>query len=141
MTDFTPIPAMLGGTLIGIAAVLLFRVNGRIAGVSGIVHGLVTNTNLQSLWRVTFVAGLILGGLLYLLLTGKPIVGEFRPALPLVAVAGLLVGLGTRMANGCTSGHGVCGVARMSVRSIIATVVFVSFGMLTATLMGMVLSS
>ena len=140
MTDFTPIPAMIGGALIGIAAVLLFRVNGRIAGVSGIVHGLVTNANLQSLWRVMFVAGLILGGLLYFLLTGEPIVGDYRPALPLVAVAGLLVGVGPRMANGCTSGHGVCGVARMSVRSIIATVVFVSFGMLTATLAGKVLS-
>lgn len=129
--------ALLGGTLIGLATSSLLLFNGRVAGISGIVGGLLTPTKGDTAWRVAFVAGLVAGGLLLFLLTP----GVFSsgpsslqlsslPHLPLLAGGGLLVGFGTRLGSGCTSGHGVCGVGRFSPRSIVATLTFISAGAL-----------
>ena len=134
MTQFTPISAILGGALIGLAAVILFRLNGRIAGVSGIVHGFFTAENTDKLWRGLFVIGLVIGGLLYSTILGAPISAQSDTPLGLVALAGVVVGIGTRLGSGCTSGHGVCGIARFSVRSLFATVTFLLCGMATATI-------
>jgi uncharacterized membrane protein YedE/YeeE len=133
MTEFTPIASTLGGTLIGVAAVLLFRLNGRIAGVSGIFHGLLGQDQSQRVWRVLFVAGLIVGGLIYQAVSGQPLAGDQELSLIRVGLGGLLVGVGTRLGSGCTSGHGVCGIARLSPRSIAATVVFLLVGIITAS--------
>ena len=130
MTPFTPWTATAGGILIGGAAAFLLISNGRVAGISGILGQALSRTSGDTLWRVLFLLGLPLGAL------G---VGAARgglevqlPASPLTLVlAGLLVGFGTRLGNGCTSGHGVCGMARGSKRSIAATLVFMATGMLT----------
>ncbi len=134
MSNFTPESSVLGGSLIGLAAVLLYRLNGRIAGISGIVHGLFDREAGGAVWRGLFVVGLIGGGWLYQLIAGTPVSGESGSPLSLVILAGLLVGVGTRLGSGCTSGHGVCGIARFSMRSLVATVTFLFFGIATATL-------
>ena len=135
MTEFTPFSALIGGALIGLAAVLLMRLNGRIAGVSGITNGAMAVSAPDRLWRLLFVAGLVLGGIVFQAVADQPLLTRTDfPAGKLVA-AGLLVGAGTRIGSGCTSGHGVCGVARLSSRSITATTVFLTIGMLTATLL------
>lgn len=127
---FTPWSALAGGALIGLAAAMFVLLNGRIAGISGIVGGLLAPRRGDVSWRVAFVLGLIMAPIVY---------GTFR-ALPSVridadygvlAVAGLVVGIGTRYASGCTSGHGVCGVSRLSPRSIVATTVFMAAGFAT----------
>jgi uncharacterized protein len=124
MTEFTPISALIGGAFIGLAAVLLMAFNGRIAGVSGIAGGLLVNRRGDRAWRWLFLAGLIGGVALHeLLRPGAFALREGFPALLLI-VAGLTVGIGTRMGSGCTSGHGVCGISRLSARSILATVTF-----------------
>jgi uncharacterized protein len=124
MHNLTPLSGLLGGALIGLAAAMLMLLTGRLAGVSGIVGGLLQARPADQGWRIAFVAGLIAAPLIAAL-AGAPLP---RPAmtqnLALIAVAGLLVGFGSRMGNGCTSGHGVCGFARFSVRSIAATVIF-----------------
>ena len=120
--------AIAGGALIGLAASLLLLLNGRVAGITGIVSGLWTR---DAAWRALFVAGMVLGGLAVArLLPGVLDSTVHLPAAPLVA-GGILVGFGTRLANGCTSGHGVCGIARLSPRSIAATLTFMSAGILT----------
>jgi uncharacterized membrane protein YedE/YeeE len=128
MHDFTPLSGLAGGALIGLAAALLMLLTGRIAGVTGIVGGALQADTADRAWRIAFIAGLI-GAPLIAALFGAPLP---RPAihasLVVVAIAGLLVGFGTRMGNGCTSGHSVCGFARLSGRSIVATCIF----MLTA---------
>ena len=131
MTSFTPVSGLLGGMLIGSAAVLLLAANGRIAGVSGIVGGLLTRVRGDVAWRAAFVAGLWLGASIYWLARGEPFALELRASWPVVLAAGLLVGLGTRLGSGCTSGHGVCGIARLSKRSIVATAVFMGTGIAT----------
>ena len=120
--------ALLGGSLIGLAAVLLLFFNGRIAGISGIVSGLVRQTPGDVAWRAFFFAGLVAGGILMqrLLPTSFPAALEV-PVLWMVA-AGFLVGFGARLGSGCTSGHGVCGIGRLSPRSLLATVTFMSTG-------------
>jgi uncharacterized protein len=124
MTEFTPISALIGGAFIGLAAVLLMALNGRIAGVSGIAGGLLVNRRGDRAWRWLFLGGLIGGVALHeLLRPGAFPLREGFPALLLI-VAGLTVGIGTRMGSGCTSGHGVCGISRLSARSILATVTF-----------------
>lgn len=123
MLDVSPIPALVGGALIGLAAVLLLLANGRIAGISGIVGGVVEGADDVG-WRLAFVAGLILGPLVTTLIGGMPPVIQVEAPLWLVVVAGLLVGFGTRLGSGCTSGHGVCGLARLSPRSLTATLAF-----------------
>jgi uncharacterized membrane protein YedE/YeeE len=131
MHNFTPLPALAGGALIGLSAAALLLFNGRIAGITGIVGGLLRPTKGDVLWRLLFVAGLGTGGLLMTWL--RP--GSFDMSLPRSAAslgaAGLLVGFGTRLSNGCTSGHGVCGIGRLSPRSLAATVTFILTGMVT----------
>jgi uncharacterized protein len=130
-TDFTPISGLLGGVLIGLAAVLLLLANGRIAGISGIVGGLLTRATADMGWRVAFVLGLWLGALVYWLVRGELFAVELAASWPVMLIAGVLVGFGTRMGGGCTSGHGVCGIARLSKRSIVATLVFMGAGIAT----------
>ena len=134
MTEFNPLAATAGGALIGLAAVLLFWLNGRIAGISGILHGLFTRQTAERNWRLLFVAGLVLGGFIVQLATGEPLINRVHYPLPLIIAAGLLVGLGTRLGSGCTSGHGVCGISRLSLRSLLATLTFMGFGIATTTI-------
>jgi uncharacterized membrane protein YedE/YeeE len=122
MANFTPISAAIGGALIGLAAVLLMIATGRIAGISGIFGGLINMPDRG--WRLAFIAGLILAPLTGTL-AGYALAEPQMPASwAVVVIAGLLVGFGTRLGGGCTSGHGVCGVARLSPRSITATAIF-----------------
>jgi uncharacterized protein len=131
MTNFTPWSALAGGALIGLAAVLLLWLNGRIAGVSGVAAGLWFSVRGERLWRVLFLVGLVLGTAAWLLLSGQAAPRrEGFPAAALV-VGGLLVGYGTSMAGGCTSGHGVCGLARLSLRSLAATATFLVVALAT----------
>lgn len=133
MEDFTPVGGLIGGLLIGLASVLLLLFNGRIAGISGIVGGLLSPGPRKAgdaVWRAAFVAGLVLGGLGYAFVGGGLPV-EVEASLPVLAVAGLLVGFGTRLGSGCTSGHAVSGIARLSKRSIAATTTFMLVAILT----------
>lgn len=134
-TTFTPLSAALGGILIGLAAVLLLAASGRIAGVSGIVGGLLRGRHPDFSWRLAFVIGLWLGALCYALARGELPRVELDAKWPLLGVAGLLVGFGTAMANGCTSGHGVCGLGRLSPRSFVAVIVFVGCAVATTFVM------
>lgn len=129
--DFTPVSGFVGGVLIGLAAVLLLIANGRIAGVSGILGGLLARTQGDTSWRVAFVCGLMLGAAAYWVMHGERFEMELQASLPITIAAGLLVGFGTRMGSGCTSGHGVCGIARFSKRSTVATMVFMAAGIAT----------
>jgi len=124
----------LGGILIGLAASLMLVAYGRIAGVSGMVAGLLPPQRGDWAFRVWFLGGLLLAGAVASVFAPQLVAASPRPVAWL-AVAGLLVGFGTRLGNGCTSGHGVCGVSRLAPRSILATCVFVGFGMLTVTLL------
>jgi uncharacterized membrane protein YedE/YeeE len=129
MGEFTPISAAIGGALIGLAATLLMVLTGRIAGISGIFAGLVSPEAGDRSWRVAFIAGLILAPLAAGLI-GTPLAPPQLPASWGISVAaGLLVGFGTRLGSGCTSGHGICGIARLSARSLVATAVFVASAM------------
>lgn len=130
MDHFTPISALLGGLLIGLAAAMLWLTNGRIAGISGIVGDLPSARPGDITWRVAFLAGLILAPLLYAALAGTPAI-RLDAAVPAILVGGLLVGFGTRLGGGCTSGHGVCGLARLSPRSLVATCLFMAAGFAT----------
>ncbi len=125
--NFTPWSSLLGGALIGTSATLLLMFNGRVAGISGIVGGLLAPAPRETAWRALFVAGLLAGGLLLLALRpsafGGPVV-----SMPLTVLGGVLVGFGTRLGSGCTSGHGVCGISRLSPRSIVATMTFMATG-------------
>jgi uncharacterized protein len=134
MADFTPISAAIGGALIGLAAVVLMLLNGRIAGVTGVFAGLIDPTGGDRVWRATFIAGLIAAPLSAALLGFSIPVPHMPTSFLAVAGAGLLVGFGTRLANGCTSGHGVCGMARLSPRSITATVVFMAAAIVVVAL-------
>ena len=134
MENFTPVSGLIGGLLIGAAAALLLLLNGRISGISGIVGGLLGPRSSDVGWRVVFVAGLVLGAFGYMLATGGAIPVKMQASLPVLVLAGLLVGFGTRLGSGCTSGHGLCGVARLSKRSIVATSVFFGVAMLTVFL-------
>ena len=125
MTGFTPFASLAGGALIGVAATFLLIANGRIAGVSGIAGGLLRPRASESAWRLAFIVGLVTGPLIVVLIRGEAMV-TVTPSLPLLIAAGALVGLGTRLGGGCTSGHGVCGLARLSPRSIAATAIFLS---------------
>lgn len=131
MAAFDPPSALLGGALIGLAAVLLMALNGRIAGISGILGGLLSPATGDKAWRLAFIAGLIAVPPLALLLGRRLPAADMPTSWPLIVVAGLLVGFGTRLGSGCTSGHGVCGIARLSVRSLVATAVFMVAAVLT----------
>jgi uncharacterized membrane protein YedE/YeeE len=132
MENFTPYSSLAGGILIGLSASILMYLNGRIAGISGIVSGIFNNPSMQEkVWRVAFVAGLIGGGFAYAYFFPIAIAPREHMTTTLLVVGGLIVGVGTAMGGGCTSGHGVCGVSRFSLRSITATVVFLSSGIVT----------
>ncbi len=132
MDNFTPVASLSGGILIGIASAALLFFVGRIAGISGIFGGLLNAKRDDTLWRAMFIAGLLVGGVLIQLV--EPSLLRFqvdRSTLALI-VAGLLVGIGARLGNGCTSGHGVCGVGRLAPRSLIAVGTFMTAGIVTA---------
>jgi uncharacterized membrane protein YedE/YeeE len=126
--------ALYGGLLIGLAASLLILFNGRIAGISGILGGLLRPQPGGVAWRVCFLLGLIISPLVYSTFAPLPTI-ELKADSNLLIIAGLLVGFGTRLGNGCTSGHGVCGMARLSTRSIVATVTFMIAGIITVFIM------
>lgn len=125
MTDFTPIASTLGGMMIGVAAALMLAFNGRIAGISGILGGFIQGSEGRS-WRGLFLLGMVGGGLLLLWQLPAAMPGAAIASLPLLVLAGLLVGFGTRLGGGCTSGHGVCGISRLSTRSLVATAIFMT---------------
>lgn len=129
------IPALAGGVLIGLSAVLLLWLNGRIAGISGIMNGVLLPKSGETSWRIAFLLGLIAAAGLYIaFVPGAPQPRQGFSTTGLI-IAGLLVGFGTRMGNGCTSGHGVCGLGRFSVRSLAAVLVFMATAMLTTFLL------
>lgn len=125
---------LLGGVVIGLSAVLLLLVNGRIAGISGIVGRLIAGDRLLA--NGAFVLGLVLGPVAFQVATGAPPAITDMASLPVLVIAGLLVGFGTRMGSGCTSGHGILGLARLSPRSMAAVATFLAAGVVTATIMG-----
>ncbi|MEX6508434.1 YeeE/YedE family protein [Jiella sp. M17.18] len=131
ITPFTPLASTLGGVLIGLSAVLVMALFGRIAGISGITTGAVPARRDDWPWRLAFVAGLIAAPLLVLAVTGAPVHQTVSGNLAAMAVAGLLVGFGTVTGSGCTSGHGVCGLARLSQRSLVAVLTFMATAILT----------
>ena len=124
MEAFTPFSALAGGALIGVAATILLYTNGRIAGVSGILYGLLSPTGADAPWRLAFVVGLIGGAGLFGLLMGGNAPIAITSSWPLLIGGGILVGAGTLAGQGCTSGHGVCGIGRLSTRSMVATATF-----------------
>ena len=127
---FTPWSALAGGVLIGLAAAMFVLLNGRIAGISGVVAGLLKPAKGDMAWRAAFLLGLLAAPLFYLLLADAPAL-QIDAGFGAIAVAGLLVGIGTRYGSGCTSGHGVCGLSRMSPRSLVATTAFMGAGFVT----------
>lgn len=129
MENFTPVSGLVGGLLIGAAAALLLLANGRIAGISGIMGGVLNPKTNETAWRGAFLIGLIAAPVLYALVATVEI--TVAAPLPLLVGAGLLVGFGTRLGSGCTSGHGVCGISRLSWRSVIATLTFMGAGIAT----------
>ncbi len=132
------LPALLGGALIGIAVSLLLLVNGRVAGVSGILGGALQKRDQDFLWRVAFLLGLLGGGVVLQFLAPAAFVNTTNRGWVILAIAGFLVGYGTSLGSGCTSGHGICGLSRFSPRSLAATLAFMLFGILTATLFRMI---
>lgn len=129
-THFTPWLSLAGGLIIGLAAAMLVLFNGRIAGISGILGGLLSLPRHDMAWRIAFLAGLLFAPIMAALFDVPP-VAQISASWPEVLLAGLLVGAGTRYASGCTSGHGVCGISRGSVRSLVATLTFMAAGFIT----------
>ncbi len=130
---FTPWASLAGGLLLGLASALFILLNGRILGISGIVGGLLRPKQGDVNWRLSFLLGLLVAPLLYLLVAG-PIPARIDAGWATVVIAGLLVGVGTRYGSGCTSGHGVCGLSRLSPRSLVATLAFMGAGFVTVFL-------
>jgi len=137
--NFTLIASLLGGLLIGIAAALLILFNGKIAGISGILGGLISANQEDLFWRIAFLVGLIISPSVWQLFSPLPSI-EVSSNISLLVIAGLLVGFGTRVGSGCTSGHGVCGISRYSTRSIVATLLFMAVGFITVYLVKHVFS-
>lgn len=132
MEGFTPVLSTIGGILIGLAAISLLLFNGRIAGISGIVAGILHPEKGNSLWRVVFIAGMLVGAMLIRWLHPEALAIEIDVSNAAILLAGFLVGIGTRIGNGCTSGHGVCGIGRLSIRSIVAVVIFFGSAAITS---------
>ena len=128
--NFTPVSAFTGGVVIGLAVVVFFLLNGRLVGISGIASNALTEKN-NRFDNFLFLVGLIIGPILYTLFTSKQISVTISSSYTLLIIAGLLVGLGTRISGGCTSGHGISGIGRFSLRSIVATITFMIFGIIT----------
>jgi uncharacterized membrane protein YedE/YeeE len=131
MENFTPLSAVIGGALIGASAVILWVMAGRVAGISGIVGGLADAPRSDAGWRIAFLLGLLAAPLVYWTAGGGLPSVTISSSFPLLLAGGLLVGFGTRLGGGCTSGHGVCGMARLSPRSLVATLVFMAGGFAT----------
>ena len=138
---FTPVSALIGGALIGASASMMLALNGRIAGISGVLGGLVRPQRGDVEWRITFMAGLLAGGVLLALAYPRALLATSASPIALTVIAGLLVGFGTQLGGGCTSGHGVCGISRFSMRSILATLTFMATGALAAFIVQHVLGS
>ena len=132
MHNFTPISALIGGIIIGLSVVLYFYATGRLAGISGIFENAITQTS-QRVSNTLFLIGLVVGPLIIynLVLHNNPIAFEITHSYLLIIPGGFLVGFGTRLGGGCTSGHGICGIGRLSVNSMVATATFVAIGVLT----------
>ena len=130
IVNFTPVSALIGGLIIGLAVVLFFVLNGRSIGISGIASNFLTSKN-NRMDNLLFLIGLIIGPIVYKLITQDEINISISNSLLFLAIAGLLVGVGTRIGGGCTSGHGISGIGRFSLRSIVATVTFMIVGILT----------
>lgn len=136
VTEFTPLAGLTGGILIGLSAVLLMAGYGRIAGISGIFGALLGRWQPESTWRLLFILGLLAGAILTALLGGFESDSMAFPGNPMTTVlGGFLVGIGTMLGAGCTSGHGICGLARLSVRSMVSTALFMFFAIATVYLM------
>ena len=133
--NFTPVSALTGGLLIGLSVALFFILNGRMIGISGIASNFLVSKN-NRVDNFLFLAGLILGPLIYSYTTGKEINISISSSLILLIIGGVLVGFGTKLSNGCTSGHGISGISRFSLRSIIATITFMIVGILTVLITG-----
>ena len=130
LINFTPYSSLIGGLIIGFAVVLFFITTGRLAGISGIVSStLEKNENKFS--NLLFIIGLVLGPLVFIFFSKNDVVFKMTSSIPLIIAGGLLVGLGTKIGRGCTSGHGICGISRFSMRSIVATIIFMIFAMIT----------
>lgn len=136
--NFTPWSALAGGAIIGLAAALLVLFNGRIAGISGIIGGLIRPKTGDINWRSAFMLGLIAAPIVWQFFTPLPNI-QIDTSYTLLAIAGLITGIGTRYGSGCTSGHGICGISRVSPRSIVATLAFMSTGFVTVYIMRHVL--
>ncbi len=137
IVNFTPISAFLGGSLIGLAVVIFFVFNGRLIGISGIASNFLTS-KINRVDNFLFIVGLIIGPILYKFFTSQEINISISNSFFLLSVAGLLVGVGTRIGGGCTSGHGISGMGRFSLRSIIATITFMIVGILTVLVKNLV---
>jgi len=135
IVNFTPISALLGGLLIGLSVALFFTLNGRLIGISGIASSVIVSKD-RRVDNFLFLFGLILGPVFYNLIFGKEINISISNSIILLVAAGALVGFGTRLSNGCTSGHGISGISRFSLRSIIATITFMLIGILTVSITG-----
>ena len=133
--NFTPVSALTGGVLIGLSVALFFILNGRMIGISGIASNFLISKN-NRIENFLFLVGLILGPLIYSLISGQEVIISISSSLILLIIAGALVGFGTRLSSGCTSGHGISGISRFSLRSIIATITFMLVGILTVLIKG-----
>lgn len=131
MENFTPVSAIIGGAMIGVASSMLLVLSGRLAGISGILAGLLPPARGDIDWRILFIGGLLAGTFIYQVFAGESYDVSFSLGWPAIVVGGLLTGIGTRLGSGCTSGHGVCGLGRLSPRSAAATVTFIVAGGLT----------
>ena len=129
--NFSPIPSLIGGLLIGIAVIIFFVSNGRLAGVSGIVNNALTKTHDRTI-NCLFLLGLILGPIIYMFFYQITLIFDMTSSMPIIIFGGLMVGFGTKIGCGCTSGHGVCGISRFSIRSIVATILFILSAIMTA---------
>ena len=134
MQNFSPVESLVGGIVIGIAALVLLRFYRRIAGISGIFGGLFPFDTGETLWRLVFLAGLMTGGVVLSFLHSDAVDFKLTYSNPALILAGLLVGVGSRLGNGCTSGHGICGLGRLEPRSVVAVLTFMATGILSAVL-------
>jgi len=131
MANFTPVSALIGGLLIGFSAIILLLFNGRILGVTGITGGILQPQRKDLLWRVLFLSSVAMAPVLYSMVTAKPILIEVTGSLPTLIIGGFLVGFGACVGSGCTSGHGICGLGRLSRRSLVVTVTFMVTSIVT----------
>lgn len=134
IVNFTPMPAFIGGVLIGTAAAILLLFNGRIFGITGVISGIITPKKHDVFWRSILVVGLTIGAFIAHLIVNSPNTVITRP-IPLLMIGGFITGMGARIGSGCTSGHGVCGISRFSKRSIVATLTFMGTGFITVLIL------